>query len=108
MGEFAPLLGFGGEFGAAFGGEGVEASFAIVFGESPLGGEEFAIFEALEGEIEGAVVDEEGFFGLALDDTGYALSVAATGGEGAEDEQVECSLKERGAVGLLALGRHPR
>src|SRR5262249_22634864 len=85
--------------------EGVEARAAVVFGGAPGAFDPAALLEALEGGVEGAVVDEEGFAGAALDGECDAMAVVRRGGKDAQDEEVEGSLEE-GIAGGLVSGRH--
>ena len=65
----------------------IETGLAIVFADSPLGLDEVFVFEALQSKVEGAVIDEEHFFRLALNGARYALPVT-----GAEQERFKVGL----------------
>jgi hypothetical protein len=52
------------------------------------------------------VVNEEGVFGLLLDDARDALSVLPSAREGAKDQQVKCALQEGNSFLLVLSGRH--
>jgi len=69
-----------------------------VSGDAPFGGDPALCLEALEGGLAGAVIDEEFVVGALLDGAGDALAVLAAEDQGAEDQQVEGSLKEGEAV----------
>src|SRR6185503_1896201 len=68
----------------------------------PLGRDPAALLEALEGGVERAVVDEDVVARRGLNRSGDALTVRASPGEGAQDEQVKGTLEQ----GLAVLGRH--
>jgi hypothetical protein len=91
--ETLPLACLVEQFGAALRCEGVEARLAIVFAESPLGLDEFFVFEALQGEIKGAMVDEQNLFGLALNGARYALSVTGSKQKDFQDQYVQGPLE---------------
>lgn len=102
-GEPLPLGGFANELFAAGGGEGVEAGFAIVGGDTPFGRNPATLFEALKGGVERAMFDEEFLFGSVLNGAGDALAVLWPEDKGAQDEQVESTLKKFETL-LIVLG----
>jgi hypothetical protein len=93
-GEALPFGGFAHELFAAGGSERVEAGFAIVGGDAPLGGDPAAVFEALERGIESAMLDEQFLPGSVLNSASDALAVLLAEDESAQDEQVERALQE--------------
>jgi hypothetical protein len=96
FGEAIPAGFFGGECGAAFAREAIELGFAASFGLLPVGGEEAAIFEAVERGIERA------FGGLnyaardLFEALGDGVAVNWTEGDDFENEEVEGALREVG------------
>ena len=82
------------EFFAAPGREPVKLRLAVVFADSPLGGEQAAVFETMEGGVERALLDFEGVFGGVLDRLGDGVAVRGAHDEGAQDEHVQSSLED--------------
>ena len=64
------------------------------------------LFEALQGGVEGAVIDQQCFLGLRFDGTRNPLSVLRAEQKRAEDQQIECALQERQAFIGGFTGRH--
>jgi hypothetical protein len=93
-GHAVPLVGFGAKLVAADGGELVELCLAIVVGFAPLAGDETLMFEAVEGRIEGTLLDGELLAGDLLDAEKNTIAVKRTEGDGLEDEHVKCALDE--------------
>lgn len=94
VGEALPLGGFVVEVLSAFGGEAVEAGFAIVFGDAVFALDEPGFEEALEGGVERAVAYLEDVVGALLNGVGDGVAVGAAQDEGLQDEQVERALEE--------------
>src|SRR5580658_2304988 len=76
---------------AALGCERIKARLAVVLADAPLGNDPLLVFETLKGQVEGAVVDEKHFLGLALDGTRDTLAVARAENERLQNEQVQGS-----------------
>jgi hypothetical protein len=66
-GHLPPAAGCSGEFLAALRGKPVELCLAIVFAYAPLGGEQAAVFKAMEGGIERALLNFERILRGVLD-----------------------------------------
>jgi hypothetical protein len=99
--ESLPAVGFGSQMFSASGGEAVEFRPAIVFGGAPNACEEFALFQAMEGGVEGALFDFEGGSGDLFDAQEDSVAVVGSEGEGFEDQEIEGSGEEVGHEGLL-------
>jgi len=93
-GEAGPGFALALELGAAGGGDGIEAGLAVGLGGSPLGADPALLLEAVEGGVEGALLDLEDFVGELLDALGDGPAVFGLEGDGLEDEEVEGSLDE--------------
>src|SRR6185437_2971607 len=91
---------FGAQLAAAGGGEAIEFRATVGVGDAPLGVDPAAILEAMECEVERAVLDVERVARGVLDPTGDRVPVARAPDEGLEDERVERALDER------EVGRH--
>jgi len=98
-----PLVAFGAELFSTSGGELVELGFAIVVGLAPLAGDPALVFEAVEGGVEGALLDFELAAGDLLDAEQDSVAVEGAEGDGFEDEHVEGSLEEVDLFGQLVL-----
>lgn len=83
----------GRKLGPAFGGESVEARFAIVFRDSPFCGDPTLVFKTLESKIQRPVVNKKSFVGLALNCARDPLAVVGTWGESLEDEKIQGTLE---------------
>ena len=79
-------------------GEFVVFGAAIVFGGAPAGFDPAAAFEAVEGGIEGALLNLENVAGNLLYALGDGPAVLGFEGEGAEDEEVEGALRKIDAL----------
>lgn len=86
--------------------ESVEARLAVVGGNAPLGGDPAFLQEALEGGIERAVFDLEGFAGGLLDESGDSMSVHGRPAQGAENDEVEGALHDFQAGGPAGFAGH--
>ena len=106
-GEFFPFGGFERKLFSAFWGKTVEFGAAVVFGNAFFDGDPAAFDKAVQGGIEGALLDLENVLGVALDVLGYGVAVGRTGEEGTQDEQVERALEEVDAI-RGGFGRHSR
>ncbi len=102
-GEFGVLLGFEGELLTAGFGDFVDAGAAIVGGDAPDAVDPAVQFEALEGGVEGAFLDEEFVVRGLLDVLDDAVAVEVAEGKGAEDEHVQGAGE---GVVLLGLAGH--
>src|SRR5689334_5982629 len=85
-GEAPPERRLRGELLAAFLGDAVELCAAVVLGDAPFRGDPPAIFQAMEGGVEGALVDLEHVARDLLDALSHAPSVHRLEGERLEDE----------------------
>jgi hypothetical protein len=94
VGVAAPLFELGVELLAARWSEGVELGHAAVFGFFPFGGDEAFALEAVEGGVEGALLDLEDFLGGDEDALGDAVAMGWGGGDGFEEEEFEGALEE--------------
>jgi len=95
LGQTPPFAGLFRELLAAAGGELVEARAAIVVGDAPFGAQPSRGLEALESGVERAVVDEQCALRRALNGERDPVAVMSTKRQRSQDEEVECSLKER-------------
>src|SRR5262249_61578252 len=105
VGDLPPPAGLPREVLPARAGELVVAGLAVVVGGAPRGHDPAAGLEALEGGVEGAVLDEEDVVGGLLDRARDPLAVLGPEHQGAEDEQVERALDEGQPLGVVS-GRH--
>ena len=99
FGQAIPTGGFGFEGFAAFAGEAVELGFAAGVGRFPVGGEEAAIFEAVEGGVEGAFGGLDYAAGDLFEALGDGVAVDGAEGDDFEDEEIEGALGEVGFLG---------
>jgi hypothetical protein len=93
-GHAVPLVGFSAELAATGGGELVELCLAVVVGFAPLAGDEALVFKAVQGRIEGALLDGELVAGDLLDAEENTVAMKRTERDGLKDEHVECALHE--------------
>jgi hypothetical protein len=104
-GKAPPTAGFASQLSAAGGTQTIKARFPIVGGGAPFRGDPALLFQALQGRVESAMLDQEFVLGGLLDGAGNPLTVLGTEGEGTEDEEVESTLEEGEAV-FIRSGRH--
>jgi hypothetical protein len=90
----APLGGFSFELDAASGGEGIELGLAASLGFGPFGFDPGFAFEAIEGGVEGALLDLEYFARDLLDAFGDGPAMFGFEGDGFEDKEIERALDE--------------
>src|SRR5208283_5819853 len=100
-----PLGGFFCQLFAAGCCQGIEPGPTVAGGNSPLGGDPAALFQALKRGIESAVLDEQLLLPALLDGTSDALAVLGTKDEGAKDQQIKSALKQFETFRWV-LGRH--
>src|SRR5580698_9326339 len=82
-GDAFPVFGFGGELFLAALGDRVKLRFAIIFGDAPGSGDPLFLDETNQAEVDGALIDGEGFGADLLDAAGDAVAVhGAHGVEG--------------------------
>ena len=93
-GEAIPVGEFLFELGATGSGEGIELGDAAGFGFGALALDPAFLLEAMEGGVEGALLDLEDFAGDLLDALGDSPTVLGLEGDGFEDEEVESALDE--------------
>ncbi len=79
---------------AAFLCEGVEFSFAAGFGFFPFGLQPTSVFQAMEGGIEGALMDPEEVFRYLLKALRDGIAVAGTQGDHLQNQHIEGSAEE--------------
>jgi|HubBroStandDraft_6_1064221.scaffolds.fasta_scaffold1352934_1 hypothetical protein len=89
-----PPVGFGSEMFSAFGGEAVEFGAAIVFGDAPFAGEEFPLFEAMQGRVERALFDFQRGSRDLFDAQQDSVAVLEAEGDSFEDQQIECAREQ--------------
>jgi hypothetical protein len=106
LGEALPLVDLEAERAAALPGDGVVASAAVVLGGLPVALDVAFVLEALEGGVEGALVDVEASFGKLLDAFAESPAVHGLEGEGLEDQEVDGAAEGIGLGGVA--GRHGR
>ncbi len=82
------------QLAAALLGQLVVLGLAVVVGKAPLGLDEAALLEAVEGGIEGAVLDVEVVLGGGTDPGGDGVAVAGSPAQGLENEDIEGALEE--------------
>jgi len=92
--ETVPVGEFFFELDAARGGEGVKLGDAAGFRFGALAPDPALLFEAMEGGVEGALLDLEDVLGDLLDALGDGPAVLGLESEGFEDEKVESALDE--------------
>ena len=94
-GEALPVAGVGGKLASAGFGDGVELGLAVVAGGAPRGTDPAALFEANQGGVDGALIEQDLVAADLLNAPCDAVAVQRThGGEGLQDHQVESSLQE--------------
>src|SRR5688500_14899056 len=98
-GVAGPRARLGAELGAAASGEAVVLGAPVVLREPPLGLDPAALLQAVEGGVEGALLDAEGVVGRLADPARDGVAVARAPAEGLEDEDVERALEELERVG---------
>ena len=94
-----PSRGLGAEVRAPGGRHAVVPRAPVVLGDAPLGGDEPALFHAVKGVVERAVVDVERAAGVVLEPGGDLEAVHGSPGECLEDEHVQRAFDERERVG---------
>src|SRR5262245_31212263 len=80
--------------GAAGGGELVVAGAPVVLGDAPFRAEEAFFLEAVDGLVEGGVVEVQRAVGGALEPGDDLEAVHRSPAEGAEDEEVEGAFED--------------
>ena len=100
-GKARPALGFSVELLLAFGGQAIKLGATIVFGCPPLGFEEAAEFEAVQGGVECAFFYFEELLGGLVYPLGDGVAVLWAADECLEDEHFEGALDEVAGVGVF-------
>jgi len=93
-GEAVPVGGFFFELEVTSAAEGVELGDASGFGFGAFSLNPAFLFEAVQGGVEGALLDLEDFAGDLLDTLGDGPAVLGLESEGFEDQKVESALNE--------------
>src|SRR3984957_647738 len=97
--EFLPFGFFSFELLQAGLGEFVKFSAAIIFGRAPAGFDPAATFEAMEGRVEGALLNLQHAAGTLMEAFGDSPAVFWAEGESTQDQETESALGEVEGLG---------
>src|SRR4029077_15699572 len=94
IGESVPVFGFDVELSASGGCQGIEPRPAAKFRDSPLGFDPAAVFEAMKGWIQRALVYLQDILRDLLDALGDGPSMHSSGSEGSQNQKIKRALQQ--------------